>query len=510
MKVIANLFHGEDKSKGGSLIRKLWPFLILLIFGLSNSVIGQPEGITDADISQAIENELLWNEAVPSHLIDVSTMDGIVTLSGSVNNILALDKAMKIAQSVRGVKSVINEIEVKGKALPDSQVKNNVESRLFNDPVTKEYNVNINVEDGVVTLTGEVDSWKKKRITEQVAKTARGVKGVKNRLSVQFAQERPDDEIRKEIIRMMELDVVVNHNLVDVIVEDGRVTLSGSVGSAAEKHEAISIAYVAGVESVNAEELEVKPWARDLTRTDGRPVDKSDQDIEIALKEALLHQPRISSFDIMVEVEDNIAILSGEVSNLKAKDAAEQTAENTLGVWEVENNIKVRPETLPGEKALRQKVKEALEQVPYIRPEEITFNIFNNKVYLYGSADKYFDKWWAREVVARLEGVVSVDNNIRVDKEWSWKSDERIRENVNDEFFWSLNVDGDDINVSVKDGEVILSGTVDTMFEHNAAIDNALEAGAKSVTSNLKIKYGPQNFRQDYFLPLYNYAKRSL
>ena len=76
------------------------------------------------------------------------------------------------------------------------------------------------------------------------------------------------------------------------------------------------------------------------------------------------------------------------------------------------------------------------------------------------------------------------------------KSDWEIEQNIEDEFFWSPFVDGDDITVQVEDGVAHLTGTVDTWSEYEAARENALEGGAVIVDNDLLILYGPEYYKK--------------
>ena len=71
-------------------------------------------------------------------------------------------------------------------------------------------------------------------------------------------------------------------------------------------------------------------------------------------------------------------------------------------------------------------------------------------------------------------------------RDWRWKSDAELKEDVQSELFWSPLVDSGDISVSVKNGEVTLKGTVEDESEVDDAIENAYEAGAKNVISKLE------------------------
>ncbi len=116
-----------------------------------------------------------------------------------------------------------------------------------------------------------------------------------NNIDVDFETTRQDVEIKTEIEETLEWDVLVDDALIDVKAKDGDVTLSGVVGSAAEKREARLDAWVAGVKSVDASDLEVERWARDKDLRKNKYVTKSDEEIEDAVEDALLYDPRVPS-----------------------------------------------------------------------------------------------------------------------------------------------------------------------------------------------------------------------
>jgi osmotically-inducible protein OsmY len=118
----------------------------------------EAEELSDEDIILAVENELLFDEGVSSHLIDVETSNGIVTLSGSVDNILAKERALHITESVRGVRAVVNRMIVNPISRTDEQIRMDVENALLFDSATESYEIDVMVKDGTVTLEGTVDS----------------------------------------------------------------------------------------------------------------------------------------------------------------------------------------------------------------------------------------------------------------------------------------------------------------------------------------------------------------
>ncbi len=141
--------------------------------------------ITDRSISDAVEDEFLLDRGVFAHLIDVNTEDGIVTLNGRVSNILAKERAARIAGIVKGVRAVVNRIEVDPiKSLTDQEIRNDVKEALLTDPATDSYEIDVQVRNGIVTLSGRVDSWQEKNLCETVAKGVIGVKGTNNEIQV--------------------------------------------------------------------------------------------------------------------------------------------------------------------------------------------------------------------------------------------------------------------------------------------------------------------------------------
>lgn len=484
-------------------------FMVMPSFAAKNQ-------ISDISITDAVEDELYLDSAVPSHLIDVSTTDGIVTLEGEVDNILASDRALRIARIVKGVRAVVNKIKVVPSMLRmDWDIREDVKEALLTDPATDSYEVDVNVNNNVVTLSGKVDSWQEKNLCETVAKGVKGVKEVNNEILVSVPEKRSDYEIKQEVEKALKWDAFVDHALIDVKVNDSKVVLTGVVGSAAEKSWAYWDAYVAGVKEVDESGLDVERWARDNDLRGQKYVKKTDKEVEEAVRDAMLYDPRVLSFKITPEasVDGTYVTLRGTVDNLKAKRAAEQDTRNTVGVRYVTNRIKVRPELPLSDKKIKDKIEDALMRDPYVNSYDINVGVINGVVYLYGSVDTYFEKIQVDDVVSKVNGVITVDNNLDVqnndyytydpyvddnyiyDYEWydnrprfPSKSDWQIKVDIENELFWSPFVDGDDVKVAVDDGIVTLTGKVDSWSEYNAAANNAYEGGAVYVDNDLTVK----------------------
>jgi osmotically-inducible protein OsmY len=446
--------------------------------------------ITDMDIARAVEDEFWLDDAVNANAVDVSVREGVVTLTGTVGNILSKDRATEIAESTVGVRAIVNRLEVRPAIdRNDSELEQAVREALRKDPAADSYELDVSVRNGEVTLGGTVQSWQENWLSETVAKGVRGVREVRNDIRVNYKTDRSDAEIKADVEGRLENDVRVDDYLISVEVDDGKVKLLGDVGSLAEKNRARNDAWVAGTTDVDASGLEVKWWARDTMRRSSSYVGRSDEEIERAVQDAFLYDPRVMAFEPTVSVENGTVTLAGIVDNLAAKEAAEQDARNTVGVWRVRNHLKVRPVGEMSDADIEAQVGDAFYQDPYLERWEIDIDSNLGLVTLSGTVNTSFEKRQAEDVAEGVAGVIGVVNKLEYEHEWEWKPDWEIRADIEDELWWSTFVDSDDINVEVEDGVATLTGEVDTWSERNAAEKNAFDGGAKDVENQLKVTY---------------------
>ncbi|MBD3234469.1 MAG: BON domain-containing protein, partial [candidate division Zixibacteria bacterium] len=275
---------------------------------------------------------------------------------------------------------------------------------------------------------------------------------------------------------------------IDVMSRNEIVTLNGTVGSAYEKQLAKAAAWVAGVDSVDASNLDIKPGAREEMMREQKFYTPSDEQIKQAVSQVFEMDPRIDKAEIDIAVNEATVNLSGEVDNLMAKRAAEEDAENTVGVTGVTNRIKVRPEEIVPNEKLEERVERALVRDPYVELFDINVRARNGKVILEGTVHTSFEKTHAENVASEIIGVVQVANMIDYKQKWLWQQDDDIKGAVKRQIFWDPYVDPDNIRVEVENGIVTLSGTVNNFREKVEAEENAFDAGAKDVMNKLRIK----------------------
>ena len=482
-------------------------WLLLIVSGLIVAAGAQkePEKPTDMQIENAVESALLLDDAVQAHLIDITSNEGIVTLTGPVGDLLQKRRAVKLARTVRGVRSVVNRIDVRPVIRSEKDIRTDVLEALAADPATESYEIDVAVQKATVTLSGTVNSYAERQLAEKVVRGVKGVKEIANTIAVEYDTDRSDNQIKADIERRLAIDPYVPDKLVDVAVGDGKVTVTGTVGSAAEKNAVREAAWVTGVQDVDVSALQVQWWALRPQERESKTVIKTDDAIEKAVTDALAFDPRAISFNFDVSSEDGVVTIEGTVDNLKAKRAALSDARNTTGVVGVNDRIRVRfteEQPPPDDAELTDNVSAAMLRDPVLERHEIRPVVRNARVSLYGDVDSYFEKWHAEEVVSRVRGVADVHNVLTVSRSWRWKSDEAIAQDIRRELYWSLEVDQEDIEVEVRNGTASMSGSVNDLSELDVAVDKAFDGGARVVRSTLDV-----GGYTEYEEPVYYYHK---
>ena len=225
--------------------------------------------ITDSGINSAVEDGLRSEKGVFPNDVDVSTSQGIVTLSGSAGNILAKERAAKIAESFRGVRGVIDLTIVAPESRPDVDIQRDAMTALQQDPATESYKVAVSVQGAIATLTGSTGSYAEKQLAARIVEGIKGIKGVRNDVSINYLATRTDSEITADVKARLQWDIWINGDLINTTVKDGNVTLTGSAGSVLSRSRALEDAWLNGVMSVDASAVKIEPSPKtDAHRTD--------------------------------------------------------------------------------------------------------------------------------------------------------------------------------------------------------------------------------------------------
>jgi osmotically-inducible protein OsmY len=211
----------------------------------------------------------------------------------------------------------------------DVRVREQVRRQLDWDPDVDSSAIGIVAKNGVITLTGFIDSYAGKLAAERAAKRVRGVRAVANDIDVRLKLGRTDPDIARDVARALELRIGVPES-VQVVVHDGHVTLTGKVSWIAQRKNAEkAVAHVRGVRGV-FNHIEVTP-------------DRTHQDVRRRIVEALHRQADVNARHISVGISGEVAVLTGTVGTWNEREAAERAATDAPGIRWVDNRIVVEP-----------------------------------------------------------------------------------------------------------------------------------------------------------------------
>ncbi len=322
----------------------------ILLNNRSSNMCAENWNITDDWITFTIETRLLTDESTPFHLIDVQTRNGIVTLSGCVNNSFVREQSARIAEMVAGAKSVVNSIFVtphirfqnqitfdEKTFLPpyiskiekkiqdtlsepveksDEEIKRMIEDSLYKDPRVILLNIDVEVYNGIVTLTGAVDSLKAKNAAKEITKSIIGVTAVKNQLIVRPGILPSYSTVAENVRNALSRDPTTEHLDIRVEVQNNRVYLFGTVNTIYDKQHANDVvSQVSDVVNI-VNKLNIAPQRL--------PVD--DDKLKEKVETALTFSVFVHSTEISVDAKNNIVYLTGTVHNKQEANAAVENA----------------------------------------------------------------------------------------------------------------------------------------------------------------------------------------
>jgi osmotically-inducible protein OsmY len=215
--------------------------------------------MSNSELELDVRNELTRDPKVDAEAVAVSAAGGVVTLRGTVGSFRKKLAVTRAAKRVHGVKKVENHLQVRrlgGDRAPDAKLRADVLQALIdgNAPDT----VGVQVEHGVVTLTGTAEWQFQREEAERVAGNVVGVWGVFDEIVLE--DPRPDvGAVRGAIEEALKRDAKIEAEELSITSSNGAVTIEGVVGSWSEHDDAIAAARAApGVKHVH-DHIEVHP-----------------------------------------------------------------------------------------------------------------------------------------------------------------------------------------------------------------------------------------------------------
>jgi osmotically-inducible protein OsmY len=188
--------------------------------------------VTDLSLRDNVLSELEFEPSVNAAHIGVAVDNGVVTLSGHVGSYAEKLMAERVVQRVKGVRAIAQEIEVRlpsDRKTSDDEIAQRALKIIEWDTTIPNGKVQLKVQEGWVTLAGEVQWYFQSSAAEAAVRKLSGVTGITNNITIKPAAHAGD--IKHRIENALKRNAELEANQIRVLVSGHRVTLEGKVGA---------------------------------------------------------------------------------------------------------------------------------------------------------------------------------------------------------------------------------------------------------------------------------------
>lgn len=216
---------------------------------------------------------------------------------------------------------------------------------------------------------------------------------------------RTDLEIKNDVLDELAWQPNIDETQIGVIVNDGIVTLTGTVFTYA-----IKMAVVKTIEKIAG----VKAIAEDIKIGYISSLNKTDTEISNSALNAIEWNASVPNNNVIIEVDNGWITLVGELEWAYQRDAAKRTVEYLPGVKGVTNNITLKQSMIKPQD-IQQKIKKAFDRSASIDAKNINVDVHDHKVTLTGKVHSITEKNDAEKVTFNAPGVYIIQNELEVE-----------------------------------------------------------------------------------------------